>query len=267
MVLVELRKLAARPRTWVTVLLLAALPCVVGAFVKGTGIGPRPGQGPALLSEVLSNGTLFPAAALALILPVFLPVAVAVVAGDAVAGEASVGTLRYLLARPVARNRLLVAKLVMIVVFIFLAVVVVALVGFAFGASVFGVKPLSTVSGTSIGTGETMFRIGVTVAFVAASMLGVAAIALFASTLTDSPLIAALAALAAFVTSEVLDLIDATASIRPYLPTHYWLSFVDLFRDPVLWRNVGRGFLLQAVYIAVFLGAAWAHFSTKDVTS
>ena len=99
------------------------------------------------------------------------------------------------------------------------------------------------------------------------SMLGLAGIALFASTRTDSPLAAALSALAAFVTSQVLDLIDATRAIKPYLPTHYWLSFVDLFRDPILWRGIQRGVALQAVYLVVFLGAAWASFTTKDITS
>ena len=55
--------------------------------------------------------------------------------------------------------------------------------------------------------------------------------------------------------------------MQPYLPTRYWLSFVDLFRDPILWRNVERGVLLQAVYVVVLLGAAWANFATKDITS
>ncbi|HEV8373269.1 MAG TPA: ABC transporter permease subunit, partial [Actinomycetota bacterium] len=122
MLLVELRKLVGRPRTWVTIALLAGLPTLVAGFLKVSGIGPRPGQGPAFLAQVLDNGALFPAAALALVLPVFLPVAVAVVAGDAVAGEASAGTLRYLLTRPVGRTRLLVVKLVVTVVFVFLAV-------------------------------------------------------------------------------------------------------------------------------------------------
>ena len=108
MIRVELQNMLRRPRTWVTITLLAGLPVVVGIFLKATGIAPRPGSGPALLSEVLNNGVLFPAAALALILPVFLPVAVAVIAGDAIAGEASAGTLRYLLARPAGRTRLLV---------------------------------------------------------------------------------------------------------------------------------------------------------------
>jgi ABC-2 type transport system permease protein len=267
MLLVELRKLVRRPRTWVSIGLLAGLPTLVAVFLKITGIGPRPGEGPAFLGAVLSNGALFPAAALALVLPVFLPVAVSVMAGDAVAGEASHGTLRYLLIRPVGRTRLLVAKLIVTIVFVFLAVVVVAAVAFVVGATMFGVKPLPSVSGQTIAAQDATWRTVVTVAYVAWSMLGVAAIALFASTLTDSPLAAALGALAALVTSQVLDLLDAAASVKPYLPTHYWLSFVDLFRFPILWHNVVRGFALQAVYILVFLGAGWANFATKDVKS
>jgi ABC-2 type transport system permease protein len=76
MIRVELAKLLRRPRTWVTIALLSGLPVVVGIFLKASGIAPRPGEGPALLSEVLDNGLLFPAAALAVILPLFLPIAV-----------------------------------------------------------------------------------------------------------------------------------------------------------------------------------------------
>ena len=97
--------------------------------------------------------------------------------------------------------------------------------------------------------------------------LGVAAVALFLSTVTDSPLAAALGAVALLVASTVLVGLEAASSVRPYLPTRYWLAFVDLFRDPVLYRDLVRGVLLQAVYVAVFLGAAWANFTTKDVTS
>ena len=267
MLLVELRQLVARPRTWVTVALLAGLPTLVAVLLKVTGIGPRPGQGPAFLSQVLNNGTLFPAAALALVLPVFLPVAVAVVAGDTIAGEASNGTLRYLLVRPVGRTRLLVVKLAVTMVFVFLAVLVVASVVFAVGATLFGVQPLPSISGQTIAAQDATWRTAVTVIYVAFSMLGVAAIGLFASTVTDSPLAAALGALAALVTSEVLDLLDAAAALKPYLPTHYWLAFVDLFRPPILWHDISRGFAIQGVYILVFLGAAWANFATKDVTS
>ena len=267
MIRVELAKLLRRPRTWVTLGLLAGLPTLVAIFIEVTGVAPRPGQGPAFLSAVLNNGALFPAAALAIVLPLFLPIAVAVVAGDSIAGEAQAGTLRYLLVRPVSRTRLLVAKLVASAFFTLLAVVFVSVVAYAVGSRLFGTEPVPSLSGQQIEGRDATFRILVTVAYVGWSMLGVASVALFLSTITDSPLAAALGSVAVIVSSQVLDVLDAAASVRPYLPTRYWLAFVDLFRDPILWRDVVRGVLLQAGYVVVFLAAAWASFTTKDVTS
>ncbi|MDP9432460.1 MAG: ABC transporter permease [Actinomycetota bacterium] len=268
MIGVELAKLYRRPRTWTSLLMLVALPTIVAIFLAVSDVAPRPGTGPAFLSAVLSNGVLFPAAALAIVLPLFLPLAVAVVAGDSIAGEAQGGTLRYLLVRPVGRTRLLVAKLVAILAFTMTAVTLVAVTAYGVGTQLFGSAPLPTTSGgSSLTTTEATLRTVLAVAYVGWSMLGVAAVALFLSTVTDSPLAAALGAVALLVTSTVLVGLDAAASVRPYLPTRYWLAFVDLYRDPILWRDILRGALLQGVYVAVFLGAAWANFTTKDVTS
>ncbi len=276
MIAVELRKLFRRPRTWITIAALNALPLLVAVLLVVTDLAPRPGEGPPFLSAVLSNGALFPLAALAIVLPLFLPIAVAVVAGDAVAGEAQAGTLRYLLARPAGRTRLLVAKLVSVIAFVLVAVVVVALVGYLVGttlieaaASVQGTAlPASvSISGTGLTEQELVERTLLAVGYVTLSMLGVAAFALFFSTLTDSPLGATMGALAILVTSSLLLTLDAASPIAPYLPTRYWLAFVDLFRDPILWRDVVRGIALQGVYVGVLLAAAWANFTTKDITS
>ncbi len=269
MIAVELRKLFRRPRTWVTIALLNGLPVLVAVLLAVTDLAPRPGEGPAFLSAVLTNGTLYPLAALAIVLPLFLPIAVALIAGDSVAGEAQAGTLRYLLARPAGRTRLLVAKLVSILVFVLVTVVVVAVVGYLVGRLLFDVQPLggTSVSGTDLSSTEIAWRTLLAVGYVAVSMLGVAAFALFFSTLTDSPLAAMLGALGILVASSLLFTLDAASSFAPYLPTRYWLAFVDLFREPILWRDVVRGLALQGVYVVVLLGAAWANFTTKDISS
>jgi ABC-2 type transport system permease protein len=286
MIRVELVKLARRPRNWVSLGLLCALPVLVAVFVVVTHLVPPPGQGPTLLSDVLSSGNLYPAAALAIVLPVFLPVAVAVVGGDAIAGEAGSGMLRYLLARPVGRARLLTAKLVALVVYVLAAVVLVAVTSYLTGIALFGAAPVAaptgggtlaapspvaaaatSLSGSPVTPAGLLLRIVGAVAFIAVSMLGVGAIALFLSTVTDSPLAAALGALAALITSQVLITLNSANAVAPYLPTRYWLAWIDFFRDPILWRNIDRGLAVQAVYVAVFLGAAWAHFATKDITS
>lgn len=275
MILVELRKLFRRPRTWATIAALCALPLAVAVLLAVTDLAPRPGQGPAFLSAVLSNGNLFPLAALGIVLPLFLPIAVAVVAGDSIAGEAQAGTLRYLLARPAGRTRLLVAKLVSVIVFVLVTVVVVAVVGYVLGQLLFATPPPGvatvpisvSVSGTPLTTGDITVRSLLAIGYVAVSMLGVAAFALFFSTLTDSPLGATLGALAVLVASSLLFTLNAASPIAPYLPTRYWLAFVDLFRDPILWRDIVRGLALQGVYVGVLLTASWANFMTKDVTS
>jgi ABC-2 type transport system permease protein len=260
----------------VSVALLCLLPIVVAIFLATTRIAPPPGQGAAFLSAVLSNGELYPAAALALVLPIFLPVAVAVFAGDAVAGEASAGTLRYLLIRPVGRGRLLLAKLVAICAFIVFAIVLVVVTSLITGLLLFGTghaaavgQPggLTSLSGNALTPGQLVLRLVGAIGYIVLSMVGVGAVALLFSTLTDSALGAALGTLAVLIATEVLDTLDAASAVKPYLLTNYWLSWVDFFRDPVFWNNIERGAGLQLVYVVVLLGAAWANFSTKDITS
>jgi ABC-2 type transport system permease protein len=276
MIMVELVKLLRRPRTWVTLALLCALPIVVAAFIATTHLAPPPGQGSAFLSAVLRDGSLYPAAAMAMVVPVFLPVAVAVIAGDSVAGEAAGGTLRYLLVRPVGRTRLLVAKLVALMAFVLLAIAAVVVTSYVTGRLLFGSAPpaavgqaggVTSLSGSPLTPTQLLERLLGAVGFVAVSMLAVAAIALFLSTLTDSALGAALGALAVLVASEILVTLDAAASVKPYLLTRYWLAWIDFFRQPIFWRDIERGLAVSGVYIGLLLAASWANFMTRDITT
>lgn len=270
MIRVELIKLLRSRRTWTTIALIDALPILVAVLLAITDLGPRPGTGPAFLSAVLTDGKLYPLAALGIVLPLFLPIAVSITAGEAIAGEAQQGTLRYVLVRPVGRLRLLVAKLVSVMTFVVLAILVVAVTAYFLGIALLGDQDLAgaaatSVSGTSLTTQELAIRTMLALGYAMLCMLGVAAIALFFSTVADSPLGAALATMAILIGSTLLLTLDAAEALRPFLPTRYWLAFVDLFRDPILWREVVRGVLLQAAYVVVFFGAAWANFATKDV--
>jgi ABC-2 type transport system permease protein len=160
------------------------------------------------------------------------------------------------------------------------AVIAVALTAYLTGRILFGDKPItagtggitsgviaSSLSGSPLTPADILVRTLGAIAFIAVSMLGVGAIALFLSTLTDSSLTATLGALAALITSGVLVALNSAAAVSPYLPTRYWLAWVDFFRQPILWRDIERGFAIQGVYALVFLAAAWANFATKDITS
>ena len=268
MIGVELVKMLRRPRTWVVVGMLVALPTLVAVLLALTHIGPGPGEGPPFLSAVLSDGTLFPLAALGVVLPLFLPIAVAVLGGDAVAGETQTGTLRYLLVRPVSRTRLLVAKLVTVVVFVLIAVVVVAAVSYVEGRLLLGTAPTTgtvSLSGSTLTQQQLSGRTLLALGYVIVCMLGVAAIALFLSTVSSSAIGAALGTIGILIASTVLLGLDAAKSLHPFLLTRYWLSFVDLFRDPILLDGVLRGLAVQLAYLVVFSLAAWANFSSKDI--
>jgi ABC-2 type transport system permease protein len=272
---VELQLLLRRRRVWLCWLLLCALPALVAVLLAVTDIVPPPGRGGNFLSAVVSNGQLFPAAALALVLPIFLPITVAIVSGDTVAGEASAGTLRYLLVRPVGRLRLLAAKLASVTAFVLLAVLLVAVTGYLVGVALFGfgvdatlggAGGITSLSGAVLSPAELVARTSAAVGYIALCMLTLGAVGLFFSTLTDSSLAAALGVLAVVVTSAVLLPLDAAAAIRDYLPTTHWLAWVDLYRDPVLLPAIRTGVTVQAGWILVAFGAAWANFATKDVT-
>jgi ABC-2 type transport system permease protein len=269
MIAVELIKMIRRPRTWLIIGMLLALPTLVAVLLAVTDLGPRPGTGPPFLSAVLSDGTLFPLAALGVVLPLFLPIAVAVLGGDAIAGESQTGTLRYLLVRPVGRTHLLLAKLTTVVAFVLLAVLVVAGVSYVEGRLLLGKAPAAgtvSLSGSTLNQQDLSWRTALALGYVVVSMLGVAAVALFFSTLTTSSIGAALGTVGVLIASTVLLGLDAATALHPYLPTRYWLAFVDLFRDPILWRDVQRGLVVQLSYLLVFTLAAWASFSTKDIT-
>jgi ABC-2 type transport system permease protein len=261
-------------RRWRTLALLgvlAAVPVLVGIAVKiqtrGGGTADHSGQGPAFITQITNNGLFLVFTALAATLPFFLPMAVGVVAGDAIAGEAGAGTLRYLLVAPAGRTRLLLTKYTTVLAFCVLATLVVAVSALIVGALLFPLGELTTISGTRISFAEGLARALLIALVVAASLVGVAALGLFVSTLTSSGIAAMATTVGLLITVQILDQIPQLHALRPYFFSHYWLSFADLMRDPVYWDDLTRNLGLQALYAAVFGSAAWARFTTKDISA
>ncbi|WP_112465356.1 ABC transporter permease [Streptomyces triticisoli] len=269
-------ELATTFRRWRTLALLgvlAAVPVLVGVAVRiETGDGSSPahgggGDGPAFIAQITNNGLFLVFTALAATLPFFLPMAVGVIAGDAIAGEANTGTLRYLLVAPAGRTRLLLAKYATTMVFCLVATLVVAVSALTVGALLFPLGDLTTISGTRIGFAEGLGRALLIALVVAASLTGLAALGLFVSTLTNSGIAAMATTVGLLITVQILDQIPQLHAIQPYLFSHYWLSFADLMREPVHWDGLVKNLQLQTLYAAVFGSAAWARFTAKDITA
>ncbi|BCB73605.1 ABC transporter permease [Phytohabitans flavus] len=265
----ELSLIARRRRNQAGLAVLASVPIIVAIAVRvsnPTSSGSGDG-GPEFLSSITGNGIFVALAALALELQLFLPIAVAAVAGDAIAGEANVGTLRYLLTVPVHRTRLLAVKYVGIVVGTFIATVTVAGTGVLAGLLLFGGGDVTLLSGTTIGMGEGLLRLLAICLYLTACLAALGAVGLFVSTLTEQPMGATIAIVMFNMISWILGLIPQIEWLHPYLLTHWWNSFGDLLRDPVAWDPLRNGLLSAAAYIVIFLSAAWARFGTRDVTS
>lgn len=261
----ELKIIFGRRRNIAGMAVLAAVPVILAISVRLSS--PSQGGGPDFISAIAGNGLFVAFAALALELPLFLPLAVSAISGDSVAGEANLGTLRYLLAIPAGRTRLLVIKYIAIVIFAAAATFLVALVGAIMGLALFGGGDLTLLSGTQTSMADSVWRLILSSLYLAAQFSALGAIGLFISTLTEQPIGATIAVVLVDVLMFILDSISQLDWLHPWLLTHWWTAFGDLLRDPIATESVQRGLITALTYAGVFWLAAWARLSTKDVTS
>jgi ABC-type transport system involved in multi-copper enzyme maturation permease subunit len=264
----ELRLVFGRRRNQALLAVVALFPLIIGIGLRlGDQGGNSGGPSVAFITQLAGNGVFLSFIALTLLLILVMPLAVAVVAGDSMAGEAGYGTLRSLLAVPAGRVRLLSVKYATIVIFALVVTFLVAAVALATGAALFPVGPVTLLSGTTVPLADAMLRLVFVSLYVAAAMATLGMIGLALSTLTEHA-IGAIAALAiVVVTSEVVDNVPQFAAIHPYLPTHWWNSFDSLLRVPIDTGTLLRGLLSFAVYLLLFGSFTWARFTTADVTS
>jgi ABC-2 type transport system permease protein len=262
----ELRLVYGRPRNLAMLGVLAFIPIAFGILFRIT-INDTAGGGPAFLNELAGNGVFLALVVLNLMLLLFLPLAVAVVSGDAIAGEASLGTLRGLLIIPAGRTRLLSVKYAVIVTFALSACLLITLVSLIMGLILFHVGPVTLLSGNSVSLGNGIGRVLLVALYAGVAMAALGAIGLAASTLTQHPIGAMAAALVIVLGSEISDQIPQLSGIHPVLPSHFWLAWDGLFRAPVDWSGMRHGLLSFVAYIVIFCGIAWARFTSADITS
>lgn len=263
----EISVLFRRRRTWAMLASLALIPVLIALAVRLTSSRPPSGRGPAFLDQVSQNGLFVSFVGLLVSVPLFLPLTVGVVAGDTIAGEASSGTLRYLLIAPAGRTRLLIVKYLATAVFCVAATLSVAIAGALIGAALFPIGPVTLLSGDSIAVGDSIVRSLLIAAYITVSLLGLSAIGLFISTMTDVPVGAMATTIVLSVVSQVLDSLPQLDWLHPWLFSHYWLGFADLLRQPISWDSFGSNALLQCGYIVVFGTLAFGRFTTKDILS
>jgi ABC-2 type transport system permease protein len=266
-----LRLVFGRRRNQLLMLVVGLFPLLIGIGLKVAAPHTNGQSGPngatGFFNELAGNGVFLTLIALTFLLILVLPVTVGIIAGDSVAGEAGSGTLRYLLAVPAGRSRLLAVKYLTIVVFSIAVTFLVAAVALVIGAILFPIGPVTLLSGTTVSLADGLLRVFLVTLYISAAMAAVGAIGLAISTLTEHAIGAIAAVMILIVASEVVDQIPQFAAVGPYLPTHWWDSFDALLRSPVDTTTMWQGLLSFAVYAVVFCSFAWARFTTSDVTS
>jgi ABC-2 type transport system permease protein len=264
----ELVKSLRRTRTYVAYGLLVLIPIIMATAIN---LNPPDARGDGRLVYLASQtGLLLPGFALRVTSAFMLVIIVALFGGDAIAGEASWGNLRYLLMRPVGRGRLVFSKFVVAVLCAWVAVVVVVVTALVVGSIVFGTDavkfPITLLTGGQ-STGDILYHLLVSTGYVAWSLTGVVAFSFMVSCMTDAPFGAIFAGVGLYFTSLILDAISSLGSIRYVLPTHYFDTWVDLLTRGQWHADLWRGVLLQLAYVIVFflIGLWW--FRRKDIKS
>ena len=273
----ELGLLFGRLRIRILLLALAAVPIGYAIGVHLSGHATH--DAPPFVGQIPQNGVYGGVAGLATTAPVVLPLVLAVVAGDAIAGEAAFGTLRSLLTAPVRRGTLLAVKLTAVCVFALVAALVVAAAGLLAGAVLSHLGPVPTALGADAPAPDAQLT-GPVLPLVAAlgrlllsalicgvQLFGFGAIGVFLSTLTRIPLAATIAAAGVLGAATATQTATFLTAVQPVLPTTYWLDFSSLFHTGQSLHHIAAAMTVSVAYFAVFSAAAWLKFRRADIAT
>jgi ABC-2 type transport system permease protein len=266
---VEAVRQLRRRRTWIAFAVLLVLPWILAAAfeIGGSPSGDDPNT-PGLVTVATAGALNFTAFTLFASAGFLLVVAVALFCGDTVASEAGWASLRYLLAAPVPRVRLLRQKLIVSLAYAALAVVSLPVMAMITGIYVFGWARLRVPGGdVALPNGTALTRMLIIVGYILASELVVAALAFLLSVTTDSPLGAVGGAVGLVILSNIIDAVTALGHWREFLPTHWTFAWTDALQPHLEWTGMIKGTALSASYATVFLALAVRRFRTKDIVS
>jgi ABC-2 type transport system permease protein len=265
---VELRRQFKRRRTLGVLALMVALPLVlIAALNLGASDNAQQNSRINLVDVATASGLNFTLFVLFATTGFFLVVVFALFFGDTVASEAQWGSLRYTLATPVPRMRLLRQKWFAALTLSFGAFLLLVIVGLVAGGIAFGFDAITTPVGVTLGQGDGLLRLAGMVGYLTVHLLVVGTLAFWLSTITDAPLAAVGGAIFTMFVFAILDQVEQLGAIRDWFPTAGEFAWTDLLQTPVDSADLFRGVIQSLVYAAVFTALAFWHFSRRDVTS
>lgn len=263
---VELLRQWHRKRTQFALGFMVLLPLILaGAFALGDDDASR--SATSFIDLAQSSAANFTLVTLFFSSSFLLIVLISLFFGDTVASEASWSSLKYLLAIPVPRRRLLRQKLVVAAILSVVSIAVLVLASGLIGLALYGSGPLTTPTGAHVEGFDVVVRITLVGGYLLLALAWVAGAAFLMTVSTDVPLGAVGTAVLLSIVSRILDQIDALGDLRHWLPTHYSFAWTDALVTPIGWDAMARGGCTSLAYAAVLVAIAYAVFRRKDITS
>lgn len=263
---VELQRQIRRRRTQFVLGFLVLLPFILAlSFEIGSSDPNRRSGG--FVDLATASGINFVVLTLFVSGSFLLPMIVALFFGDTIASEASWSSLKYLLAAPIPRHRLLRQKAVSSGILSFFALALLPAVALGVGVAWYGAGEVVSPTGEAAPFADGVLGMALAVCYIAINLFWVAGLALFLSVTTDAPLGAVGGTVLVSILSQILDQIEPLGDLRNYLPTHYSMAWADLLSTDIDWSEMTRGTFSALVYGGVFTLLAASRFKTKDITS
>jgi len=287
---IELLKIFRKPRTYISFGAIAAMVLIIQIALKFDGqsyiefiVGDLKESLEIPYDHIL-NGYFVCFVILNLLL-IHIPLLIALVAGDSVAGEANLGTLRLLVSKPVSRQKLLLAKFGATTIYTSLLLLWMAVLALGLSLAVFGANDILIMRADGleiVRSSDVLWRYLAAFAYAALALTTVAALAFLLSVFADNsigPIVATISIVIVFtILSEMqIPLYDRT--VKPFLFTSHMLAWKGFFYSRVNpdgtavagsienLRAIGKSSLVLILYITGFLSAAMYIFNRKDILS
>ncbi len=287
---IELLKIFRRPRTYISFAAIAAMVGIVQVALKADGVsyleflmgGMK--DSIEIPYEVVLNGYLVCFIILNLLL-IHVPLLVALVAGDSIAGEANMGTLRLLLTRPVSRTQFMLTKFAACVIYTVMLLVWMALLSLLVSIFLFGTNDMIITRNDvveQIQRNDILWRYIAAFAYAAVALTTVAALAFLLSIFADNsigPIVSTISIVIVFTILSEMQIPIYDKTVKPWLFTSHMLAWKGFFYSksngegeaiagsienfPAIMRSLS----VLLGYIFLFVGSAVVVFRKKDILS
>ena len=273
---IELYKIFKKPRTYIAFAAIAAIVGLIQLALYADGrtyiqFALQPLREAFQVSGQVLNGYFVCFLILGTLL-VHVPLLIALVAGDVVAGEANMGTLRLLLTKPISRTGLLLSKFAAVIVYTLGLLVFMAALSLGGSLGLFGTGDLIVLKSEMVlilDRSDVLWRFAGAFGFAALSMITVAALALLLSAFAENsigPIIITMSIIILFTILTTMDL-PLFNAVKPYLFTNHMLNWKGFFERPVDRAEVLKSAAVLALHVLLFLSVAIYSFRRKDILS